>query len=580
MCELTVCNVWMGSSKLGWQPIAKCNRQRRSSLKRTSGFINRGVLRFKLRFPKRFCDLKMNMFSQPTYRLLFASIIATLIFSHTSISHGQRITYKEIDVERTINEPVTRTQWVEKKTLETDLETRQKQVIQTEKRQRTIITQKPVTETKYRIEKVTRQKPVTVQKFRERRTKQTTYKTINGVREETETVREPVIETEMRTERVTTKKPVTKELIEVQKTTTMKPVVKKETQFSTVPGQQLYGVLPDLSRRPRLRLLARGNYTDPTTGATVYRRGGLHWVQPNATVAAGQTPATTVPIEVESTTFEPEVVETRRPITVTRMVDETIERQVPVETKKFVERQVTRRVPYEYKVPVDKIVVEKIPYTETVYEEEVTERKVPYTETRMQEVRTIEDYDVQVPRYITETVRKEKPRTTWVEEEIQTTVQRTIVETMKVPFDSAGNPLSDPVPLNAPEYEFISQLPSVGTSTVRKPTLPRQSVYETQGQVADDPAGQRTDVRKPTSILVPETKPESAKMGSLRDTNSTMAPATTEPPIATKSSAAEIAPVLDSKAVSETSGTVRSLQAPEMPGSGISKATGNEKAAD
>ena len=118
------------------------------------------------------------MFSQTTYRLLFASIIASLILSHTSAASGQRITYKEVEVERTIDEPVTKTRWVEKKTVETDLQTRQKQIIQTEKRQRVTITQKPVTETKYRTEKVIRKKPVTVEKFRERRTKQTTYKTV------------------------------------------------------------------------------------------------------------------------------------------------------------------------------------------------------------------------------------------------------------------------------------------------------------------------------------------------------------------------------------------------------------------
>lgn len=512
------------------------------------------------------------MCSQPIYRLLLATFIASSIFSHASAVYGQRITYKEVQVKRTIDEPVKKRRWVEKETFETDLQTRQKQVIQTEKRQRIHITQKPITETKYRIEKVTKQKPVTVEKFRERQTKRTTYKTVSGFRDETRTVREPVIETQMRTERVIVKKPVTKELIEVSKTTTMKPVVRKETQYDVVPGQQLYGVLPDVGRRPQIRLLSRGNYTDPVTGQTVYRRGGFHWVQPNAAVPVGQTPATTIPREVESTTFEPEVVETRRPISVTRMVEETVEREVPVEVKKFVEREVTRKVPYEYKMPVDEIVVEKIPYTETVYEEEVTERRVPYTVTRMQEVRTIEDYEVEVPRYVTETVKKKKPGRKWVEEEVETTVQRTVFETMKVPCNSDGDPLSDPVPLGDREYEFVYELPSTGTSTTRKPTLPRQ-VYETQGQVSEEPAAERTKVRKPTSIIFPETKPEPVKMGSIVDRID-------EAPTPAVRDAAEKTPALESKAVSETSGVVRSPQAAEMPGSELSEATGNEQAAD
>ena len=114
----------------------------------------------------------------------------------------------------------------------------------------------------------------------------------------------------MRTEKVIVKKPVTKEMIEVKKTTTLKPVVKKETQYDVVPGQTLYNVLPDTSRRSRARWLTPGYYTDPVSGLSVYRRGGLHWVQPNATVPVGQTPGVAVPREVESTTFEPEVVET------------------------------------------------------------------------------------------------------------------------------------------------------------------------------------------------------------------------------------------------------------------------------
>jgi len=176
----------------------------------------------------------MNMLSQTTHRLLFAAIIALPITGIVNKAHAQRITYKEVEVKRTIDEPVTKTRWVEKRTFETDLETRQKQVVQTEKRQRVIITQKPVIETKYRTEKIKRQKPITVEKFRERRTKHTTYKTVTGYRDETETIREPVIETGMRTEKVTVKKPVTKDLIEVQKTTTLKPVVKKETQYDLV----------------------------------------------------------------------------------------------------------------------------------------------------------------------------------------------------------------------------------------------------------------------------------------------------------------------------------------------------------
>ena len=187
-------------------------------------------------------------------------------------------------------------------------------------------------------------------------------------------------------------------------------------------------------------------------------------------------------------------------------------------------------------------------------------------------------------------IEKETPRRRWVEEEYETTVQRTVYETMKVPVNAAGEALTAPVPLGAPEYEFLSELPSVGTSTVLKPSSPpRQQVYETKGQVTDTSSNatpmQRTELRKATSIIVPETMPAPAKMGSIREGGDVTTPALKGASSVMDSPAASVAPALNEKprsikSVLETSGTVQSMSAPEMPGAGLSRATGNEQAAD
>ena len=126
------------------------------------------------------------------------------------------------------------------------------------------------------------------------------------------------------------------------------------------------------------------------------------------------------------------------------------------------------------------------------------------------------------------------------------------------------------MPLSAPEHVFVSELSSTGMTTTSKPSLPRQEVYSAQGQVEEDPKS----TSKPDSITVPETKTGRTKMSLIVEAESTAMP----------SSHAE-QPLTTSKAVAETSGSVRSLreaemQEAEMPAPELSPETGNEKAAD
>lgn len=508
------------------------------------------------------------------------TVLTVAVFASTAV--GQRVTYKRVTVKKMVDVPVTKTRWVEETTYQAE-EPVYKQVIQTEKRTRTRMVQRPKTVTKYRTERITTQKPVTVQKYRERKTKKTSYKTVKGYRDETYTVKQPVVETEMRTERVTVQRPVTKELIEVQRTTTMKPVVTKETTYDVVPGAPLYQAVPDTTRRARMRLLSPGYYTDPVTGISQFRRGGLHWVQPKAAVPVAQTPGYVVPREVDKVEFKPEVVETRKPITVTKMVNETIDREVPQQVTRYVELTETRKVPYEYQMPVDTVVVEKVPYTVTEYRNEVVEREIPFTVTEMESVPVEETYEIDVPRYVKETAKKSKPVDRWVEKDVTTTERREIVETMKVPVGPNGEPLSDPVPLDAPEYEFVSQIPSMGSSTVNKPVMESnfkttesgQRVYETHGTIVPP---KRTRTNKPTIIDIPVTEVPAAEMAPIEES---VSPAKKSAVVETSGVEPTPAPreADPNDAIPEAS-VLQNLTSPAMPEAGVSEKTGNENAAD
>jgi hypothetical protein len=198
------------------------------------------------------------------------------------------------------------------------------------------------------------------------------------------------------------------------------------------------------------------------------------------------------------------------------MVEETVERQVPHQVKKMVQRTVTRKVPYSYKMPVEREIVEEVPYTETEYREEVIEKRIPYTQSSVKEIRSVETYDVEVPKYVQETSVKDNPVTKWVEKTYETTEPRKITKRMKVPVDADGNALSAPVPVDSPEYEFEYQLPSIGssTTTTKKPvSASKLKSFTAETKILDD---DRTTAKKPATVLVPETKiTDGSKMARL-----------------------------------------------------------------
>ncbi len=400
------------------------------------------------------------MFSKKNHLFNFTvlSMLAVSLTAHGECHAQQAWSYRLVPTTVYEKKPVTVTRWVDETVMEKKQVTSAVPTWQTEKRQRTKTTFVPTQETAERSEQIVLRKPVVETLLRDKTTTETIYEKETRYRDEEYTVLEPVTETEMRTEQYTVRKPETKRMIEVTSRTTYEPVVTSETQLVPVEVPVMIpGTVLDPNARPRVKWLQSGNYTDSVTGQTVYRRRGLHWVAPAVSVPAASVAPALMPQEAAAISYVPKTVEERKPIEITRYVEQIETRKVPVQVEKMVPRTRTRRVPYEVQIPKTVSTTEKIPYTRTTYVEEVVTKKVPYERTVLKKVETTEEYEVEVPKWITKTSEVEVPRIVRkkVEYEVMENVPRTVM--MRVPLDICGNPLSAGVPL---EMENSSSVPS------------------------------------------------------------------------------------------------------------------------
>ena len=416
---------------------------------------------------------------------LFALLTFAILIPVTDgFARPQTAGWRLVKVKAFEDVPVEKTKMVTETDYRTETVTMKKPVTQTETRYRRQVVKKPVEEARERVEWQKVYRPVTETRYREQQVETTKYRTVTRYRDEEYTVREPVIETSYEEEQYTVRKPVTRELVEVQETTSYKPVVETKTEYVAQPTVSLRPVY-DPYARPRLQLLRPGYYTDPATGMTVYRRGGLHWAQPSTVIPVADTAPTLVPEQKTETRLVPETVVRKRPVEVTEMVEETRVRKVPVEVERMVTRTRTRKVPYQVEEPYTVVETRRIPYTETVMEESEVKRIVPYTETVMKEVTVEEPYQVEVERWVPyETTRRvpykvQRPVTTTEYQRVAT------FRWMKVRVDAEGNAIGEPVELTdfdrieaglEPEAgsDAADQVPSIEssvqeTSTARRP---------------------------------------------------------------------------------------------------------------
>lgn len=147
-----------------------------------------------------------------------------------------------------------------------------------------------------------------------------------------------------REERITVKKPLLEEMVRVEQNIVYKPVL--------IPNSFQPAITPPGLSIPQRRIQWNpgGYHVDPVSRQATYQRGGLRWNTDSTNSFANQNPLPYVP----AYNYQPEVVERRTPVYVTRYVDEVVTRKIPYEPKvvlKTVEKLVAVKV--RYKTPIN-----------------------------------------------------------------------------------------------------------------------------------------------------------------------------------------------------------------------------------
>lgn len=305
-----------------------------------------------------------------------------------------------------------------------------------------------------------------------------------------------------REEQVTVKKPVSEQLVRVQRSIVYKPVL--------VPNSFLPVAVPasgfQLPAR-RIQWTPGGYRFDPISGQTNFQRGAFRWnTNPSAPVTTFQNSQQYAP----AYTYQPEVVETRTPVTVTRYVDETVTRRVPYRTN-----------PPGSSSPAEKIVVKKEPNTGMVMETVVV--KAPYW--------------VQVPKEITETIEVDVPKT--VRRRIDESFEKLVPVKVeyRTPIDAAGNPTGATLRIVSPDYDSASVPPIDSGPAANEATFraekKNKSVTESSVSVLRTPMRQNKIDGYPgvlkTKTVSPETETTSRGDSNFIETTSGKTPSVESP---------------------------------------------------
>ncbi|MHC4181024.1 MAG: hypothetical protein ACYSWU_26290, partial [Planctomycetota bacterium] len=276
-------------------------------------------------------------------------------------------------------------------------------------------------------------------------------------------------------ERYTVRRPVYETAYRTECQTVMRPVTTCRTEYVDQGCYAEQMVFKPSLPATRLRWVPGSCTVDPVTGATVYQRPGLHWVQ---------TPRGRYEVR---RVWQPNVV--ARQVPQTTYVPQTVSRQVPVQVCRYQEEQVCRKVPYQVCRIVREEHVRKIPYTVCRQVVERVERQVPVKVCRM----VTEEHVRQIPVTTCRTVCEERvekvPYRVCRMEAVQETVRvpRCVekripisytcriprVVCCRVPVDPCGVPLG-------------SCLPAVTGPPIEKEPTPAQ--HEQNGDAGKKPA--------------------------------------------------------------------------------------------
>jgi hypothetical protein len=346
-------------------------------------------------------------------------------------------------------------------------------VWETEVRQRRYTVAKPVYETSEREETYFVDQPVWDERIEDR-----SYDVVRNVfetqeREERYFVNRPVWETLEREVSRTVRRPVVETMERDECYTVMQPV----TTLRAVQVDQGYFVEQQTYEpgrvRNRLKWQDGACVVDPLTGRTAYQRGGLFWTPvagPGTVRVQRVYQPNIVTQQVPETTFQPQTVTRKVPVTVTRYVDEVIVERVPQQVCKMVHEEHVRRVPYTVCRPVRERVENKVPVKVCRIERQQMVRRVPVKTMRMVQEERVEDVPVRVCRQVAfeETVRV--PRV--VEKRVPMVYTYRVPRTMvyRVPLDPCGNPIVYDGPVAAPAESTFDSMPPARSGKEGKPT--------------------------------------------------------------------------------------------------------------
>ena len=273
-----------------------------------------------------------------------------------------------------------------------------------------------VPETSVRQETYTVSKPVweTVEK-------ETSYDVVKYVqetseREEVQTVARPVTEYQERQVVETVNRPVSETVMQERSYTVNRPVTSCQTQLRDV-GQYTTEYTPQPGRDyTRLTWQKGGEYYDPATGQTKRRLPGLYWTDLKAptTYKAQQVyKPNFVAEQVQVTSYVPETVVEKVPVTVNKVIQEQVCRTEQVPITRMIQEQIVKKIPVTTYKPVTERVVQKTPVQVCRMETEEKVREIPVTtyKTVTEEVRR--PYTVRIAKQVPKTVTVQKPVTVY-----------------------------------------------------------------------------------------------------------------------------------------------------------------------
>jgi hypothetical protein len=209
--------------------------------------------------------------------------------------------------------------------------------------------------------------------------------------------------------------------------------------------------------------------------------------------------------QIAQTSYVPQTVTQKIPVTTTQYVNEVREIEVPKQVCRYVQEQQVRQVPVQVCRKVVERVENKVPVQVTRYVPQEEVRKFPVRTVRYVQEERVEPYQVQVCRWVTETQVVQKPHCVakWVPYTYTCQVPQTVV--MRAPLDACDTVVGV---IGDTFGSYGSSTPAASESTtVGKPT-PAEAKQE-----STEPEGDNGSILKKGQPGATDEAPEADEAG-------------------------------------------------------------------